>query len=100
MCSTGTKEALLKLAKREKRTLSNLIERIVDDALANDQVSLEGKATKNISGDPGGLALTFLNKIFSGKPPTDIERESLANSLGIDLSKVDALVDRVLTESK
>ena len=85
MCSEETKESLKKWARREKRTVSNLIERIVDEAVLQE--------TADPKHNPGNEALTFLRKLGTGNRPNTIERAALADSLEIDVEILDRLVD-------
>ncbi len=97
MCSEETKDALQKWAKREKRTLSNMIERIVDEALAQEK-TIDTQTQTTI--DTGAEAISFLKKMGSGKRPNSIERASLADSLEIDVEILDRLVDCIFDEKR
>ena len=102
MCSEETREALAQWAAEEKRSLSNLIERIADDASAakfehhqpqiNDTLIFVREESKAFT-----LAL-LLKSIIDGRRPSDEQIFNAAQSEEIDSRKLLDLCDKLFPE--
>jgi hypothetical protein len=63
ICGEETKEYIEEWAKPENRTVSNLVETVVTDAITEKQSGRSNKEALE-------LALDLLNTMIEGKPPT------------------------------
>lgn len=90
ICSPETKEFMEEWAKSENRTLSNLIETIVEDAATAKQ---SGRSDKEAL----AFALDLINTMIEGKPPSLAQIAKLAHETDLkeeDLLKLRELVAR------
>lgn len=77
ICSEETKEYVEQWAKGERRTLSNLIESIVEDAVTEKKSGRSDKEALT-------LALDLINTMIEGKPPTLAQIAKLAHETDLD----------------
>jgi hypothetical protein len=82
ICGEETKEYIEEWAKQERRTLSNLVESIVEDAVLEKKSGRSDKEALE-------LALDLLNTMIEGKPPTLAQVAKLAHET--DLKEEDLL---------
>lgn len=87
ICNEETKDYIEQWAKGERRTVSNLVESIVEDAVTEQK---SGRLDKEAL----ELALDLLNTLIEGKPPTLAQIAKLAHET--DLKEEDLLKLREL----
>jgi hypothetical protein len=87
ICNEETKDFIEEWAKAERRSVSNLIESIVEDAVT---VKKSGKSEK----DSLAVALDLLRSLIDGKPLTLTQIAKLANETDLSEEELLKLRDR------
>jgi hypothetical protein len=88
ICEQEVKDFLEEWASSENRTVSNLVETLVTDAIA---IKKEGRSDKEAL----ELALDILNTLIAGKPPTLAQIAKLAHETDLTEEQLLKLRDRI-----